>query len=126
MKTTRREILLTTTVPLAVGLPLAQPAVEAPYNAMGERVGEVSDHSTLIHTRLTKFAVRNANGFGFEPMKNSAQAQRMPADKRVEELEGACPGAAGRVRLLYGTNADLRNANAQCKNDKRGEGRQRN
>ena len=106
MKPTRREFLLAT----AAGLPLTQATAEAPYLAMGERVGEVSDHSALIHTRLTKFAERNANGLAFEPMKNSAQAQFAPADKSIDEFEGACPGAAGRVRLLYATNAELRRA----------------
>ena len=35
---------------------------------------------------------------------------KLPRDVRVEDLRGACPGAAGRVRLRYGTNADLSNA----------------
>ena len=113
MKTTRREFLLTTTaLQLTAQLAAAAPNTEAPFNTMGERVGEVTDHSALIHTRLTKFAARKADGFAFAPMKEGLQAQRMPADKRVEDLEGACPGAAGRVRLLYARNAELRRAKA--------------
>jgi alkaline phosphatase D len=112
MKTTRRDFLLTTATSLATGLPVMAETRIGPCNAMGERVGEVTHHSALVHTRLTKFAARNDKGFAFEPMKNSAAAQYAPADKRVEELEGACPGAAGRVRLLYATNAELRRAKA--------------
>ena len=113
MKTTRREFLLTTSaLPLTAQLVGAAQNAEAPFNAMGERVGEVTDHSAIIHTRLTKFATRNDKGFAFAPMKQANEAQFAPADKHVEELEGACPGASGRVRLLYATNAELRRAKA--------------
>ena len=36
----------------------------------------------------------------------------LPKGTRVQDLRGACPGAAGRVRLRYGTNADLTDARA--------------
>jgi alkaline phosphatase D len=108
MKTTRRDFLRASTLPLVARLAL--PDAEAPYNAMGERVGEVTPTSALIHTRLTAAPTRNASGYAFEPMKSSAEARRMPADKRVAELEGACPGTAGQVRLRYATNAELRRA----------------
>ena len=65
MKTTRRNFLLASALPLTAGINIAAPNAEAPYNAMGERVGEVTGHSALIHTRLTKFAARNANGPSF-------------------------------------------------------------
>ena len=38
---------------------------EAPYNALGERVGEVTSRSAIIHTRLTAQPVRNNRGYSF-------------------------------------------------------------
>src|SRR5688500_5673537 len=55
--------------------------------ATGVKVGEVSDTSAIVWLRLT------------------ANARPL-----AEELRGACPGAAGRVRLRYGTDARLAGA----------------
>jgi alkaline phosphatase D len=64
--------------------------------ASGVKVGEVTDTSAIVWTRLTAAAKRNEPGV---PFKDSAG--------NTSKLEGACPGAAGRVRLRYGTRVDL-------------------
>ncbi|MFN0120914.1 MAG: alkaline phosphatase D family protein [Blastocatellia bacterium] len=104
----RRDFLLASAAHLATGM--AATENETPHNAMGERLGEVTHNSAIVHTRLTLRALRNETGLSFPPMKNSQEAQFLPSAQRVDELEGACPGAAGRARLLLATNATLRNA----------------
>jgi alkaline phosphatase D len=64
-----------------------------------------------VWTRLTAASTRNNQGVvipGRANVPGAAQAVNVP----VEELEGACPGAAGRVRVRYGTRADLADAEA--------------
>ncbi|MGH9841505.1 MAG: alkaline phosphatase D family protein [Blastocatellia bacterium] len=109
MTLSRRNFLIASTTPLLVGAD----ADDAPHNAMGERIGEVTDRSAIIHTRLTAAPARNNQGHRFPGVTRKTPIKdlpRMPQGMRVEELEGACPGKAGRVRLLYGTRADLKGA----------------
>lgn len=91
-------------VPLATEELLAGGAVE-PRQATGVKVGEVSDTSAIVWLRLTAAAQHNARGawLGYK-------TRPLPSDMKVEQLKGACPGAPGRVRLRYGTTADLKNA----------------
>lgn len=86
----------------------AQEAAAA-RQATGVKVGEVSDTSAIVWMRHTRHAEHNAKGRSF-PRENRAAI--LPADVRIEDLRGACPGAAGRVRVRYGTNADLAGAKA--------------
>jgi alkaline phosphatase D len=73
--------------------------------ATGARVGEVTAESAVVWTRLTAHSTRNSDGVTFgEGDKEKAVAGP------VEKLEGACPGAAGRIRLRYGTREDLADA----------------
>jgi alkaline phosphatase D len=110
---TRREFLAAT----SVGLPataLAQASADgAPYNAMGERIGEVTDHSATIQTRLTATPARRSDGYNFPGITRKSPQDKLPGippGMTVADLEGCCPGRAGRARLLYGTRADLRGA----------------
>lgn len=106
---TRREFLASSAALPLIGLA----ADEAPFNAQGERIGEVTDHSALIHTRLTAAATRNNSGFSFPGVTRQDRREKlqvMPAGMTIAELEGACPGKAGRARLLYGQRADLSGA----------------
>lgn len=73
--------------------------------ATGTRVGEVTENSAIVWTRLTKEAVRNNDGLVIKKRRGTK-----PAHVAVSDLEGACDGAAGRVRLVYGTKEDLRDA----------------
>ena len=69
-------------------LPLA---AQESRQATGVRVGEVTPESALVWMRVTA---------------------PLPPNLRVEELEGACPGAPGRVRLRHSRREDLRDARA--------------
>src|SRR5262245_52076004 len=74
--------------------------------ATGVKVGEVTDRSAIVWMRVTAEAGPNVKGKDFPRGKPIL----LPKDVRVEDLRGACPGAAGRVRLRYSTRADLANA----------------
>jgi alkaline phosphatase D len=84
-----------------------------PFQAMGTRAGEVTDTTAIVWTRLTAAPVRNNGG--------TVIPQRVKGEKKpggpipqlaipAEQLEGACPGAPGRVQLRYGTREDLGDA----------------
>jgi alkaline phosphatase D len=79
-----------------------------PHQAMGTRAGEVTDTSAIIWTRLTAAPERNNSGVPMEGRiaRKEPQAIGVP----TAELEGACPGAPGRVRVRYATRADLADA----------------
>ncbi|WP_394796001.1 alkaline phosphatase D family protein [Armatimonas sp.] len=64
---------------------------EVAYQATGTRVGEPTATTAVVWVRLTA-------------------ATRKPGT--LADFEGACPGAAGRVRLRYGTREDLSGAQA--------------
>jgi alkaline phosphatase D len=71
----------------------AEPVADQARQATGTRVGEVTDTSAIVWTRLTSAARRNPEGAltGEEP----------------DRMEGACPPATGKVRLRYSTQKDL-------------------
>jgi alkaline phosphatase D len=70
--------------------------------ATGVRVGEVSENSALVWMRLTAKASRKSDGV---PPKETPLKNAEP-----DTLEGACPGAPGKVRLRYGVSEDLAGA----------------
>jgi len=81
------------------------------HQATGTRNGDVTSDSAIIWTRLTRNPVRNNEGVPIPNLTDDANHQGSKAELAtvpVEQLEGACPGAAGRIRLRYGTDADLR------------------
>lgn len=124
MNSISRRHFLETTVVLAIGLPLAGRAESAgPQQALGTRAGEVTDSTAIVWTRLTKSDARNARGVQFfaKGKGRKAQAQpEIPAD--VSQIEGACPGIAGRVRIRYGLEEDLSDAAATDWADVTGDG----
>lgn len=73
-------------------------AGEESRQATGVKVGEVTHDSAIVWMRLTRNATRTAGTKNF----NSAAL--------VEPLDGACPGAAGKVRLRFAPAADLAGA----------------
>ncbi len=85
-----------------------------PFQAMGTRAGEVTDTTALVWTRLTRHPVRNNGGIVVPPREKAKKGEPAPKHPQVtvpvEQLEGACPGAPGRVRLRYGTREDLSDA----------------
>jgi alkaline phosphatase D len=113
-----RRSFLSSTSQVAVGSLVAanawSPMAEAAdssteaHQAMSTRVGEVTDSSAIVWTRLTAHPTRNNEGLnvGGRVNRNNPVAVTVP----VEQLEGACPGAAGRIRLRYGLKQDLSDA----------------
>ncbi|MBA2117571.1 alkaline phosphatase D family protein [Bremerella alba] len=71
--------------------------VHSVYQATGLRIGEVTPTSAIVWTRLTKNSERNNDGVVFTKRGKSKEALKTPA----EEIEGACPGQPGKIRLLY-------------------------
>ncbi len=83
----------------------------AVYQAMGTRVGEVTETSAIVWTRLTAAEKRNNDGLVIPGRAQNYKEGNLPEVKvPVEQLEGACPGASGDVRVRYGTDKTLKNA----------------
>jgi len=80
-----------------------------PHQAMGTRTGEVTDNSAIIWVRLTTASVRN-NAGKLIPGRVKQGAERPAITVPVDQLEGACSGAPGNVRLRYGIKMDLSDA----------------
>ncbi|MBI1249179.1 alkaline phosphatase [bacterium] len=78
----------------------------ASHQATGLRFGEVTPTSAIVWTRLTKNSTRNNDGVVFKKRGKSEEALSMPA----EQIEGACPGMPGEIRLVYGTKPDYSDA----------------
>ncbi|MCB1091580.1 MAG: alkaline phosphatase D family protein, partial [Verrucomicrobiae bacterium] len=109
---TRRRFVRDTAL-ISATLPWVRPAGAAGddlpiHQATGTRVGEATDHSAIVWVRLTEYTERNHQGKVFPGKVNG----KKPAvvDVPVADIEGACPGMAGRVRLRYGLTEDLANA----------------
>jgi alkaline phosphatase D len=62
------------------------------------KVGEVTDTSAIVWVRLTKSAERVADE---TPRPSRVRKTGEKATEPVETLPGACPGAAGRIRLRF-------------------------
>ena len=82
----------------------AEPA--ALHQATGVKVGEVTTDSARIWVRRTALPERKHDGV----VRRGRPASRPVAPAEVDQLEGACPGTAGRVRVRYGTSEDLADA----------------
>ncbi|HRJ07315.1 MAG TPA: alkaline phosphatase D family protein [Prosthecobacter sp.] len=102
----RESAVFSATWPLACRA-LAVPA-PATHQATGVRVGEATDHSAIVWVRLTENGERNNEGFVFP--KKGKKAKPVPVNLPVKDIEGACPGMAGRLRLRYGLKVDLSDA----------------
>lgn len=90
-----------------------------PFLATGIKIGEVAQTSAIVWVRLTKRDQRvgagaplpdilylNKQTGEYEPRKGSSRASKTPRvvypdGSGIEMIEGAVPGAAGRVRLNY-------------------------
>ncbi len=94
---------------------------DGPYQATGIRIGEVTDNSAIIWTRLTRHPERvgaeaplpkilyreSETGALLDKPKGgrsgSTPVVRFPDGSTIETIEGAVPGAPGKVRVLYRT-----------------------
>ena len=113
---TRREFVAGSSAAAAAliaGRPVVGADVAGPFQAMGTRPGEVTDTTAIVWTRLTAARTRNNAGVVI-PKRAKDEAKRGKSESKVtvpvDELAGACPGAAGRVRLRYGIREDLSDA----------------
>jgi alkaline phosphatase D len=68
----------------------------------------VTTDSAMIWVRLTARSERNREGI----VRRGKPAKHLDPGVGVDQLEGSCPGMAGRVRVRYGTAEDLSNATA--------------
>ncbi|MBA4188867.1 MAG: alkaline phosphatase [Planctomycetaceae bacterium] len=97
---------------IAAGLPAVAPAADPPTHrqASGVKVGEVTESTAIVWTRLTAGVGRNDDGTKI--VGKSVKEDSPLADAEVRKLHGACPGGAGRVRVRYGSKPDLVDAKA--------------
>ena len=68
---------------------------------MGIRIGEVTQTSAIIWTRVTKNAERNMNGYRDPAKREPRVDEYTPLSIAIEDREGAMPGTTGQVRLSY-------------------------
>ncbi|MBM3877877.1 MAG: alkaline phosphatase [Verrucomicrobia bacterium] len=107
----RRFLRATSAVAVAGAFPSASAAQPGggPHQATGKRVGEATDTSAIVWTRLTRNRERNNAGLAFN-QKKVDRKNLAKVTVPVGEIEGACPGAPGRVRVRFGLRADLSDA----------------
>jgi alkaline phosphatase D len=110
---TRRDFLAASAgtvllLPQAASVAGSAPASAGPYQATGTRVGEADQDSAIVWIRLTKNQDRNNQGVVFS--SDFDRRDIRPTSIPPEQIEGSCPGMAGRVRLLYGLREDLSDA----------------
>jgi alkaline phosphatase D len=113
---TRREFVVESSLAVAVvaGAGSALLAADRPAGsrqATGVRVGEISDTSAIVRVRITAHETRNNKGLLIPGRANGKKPEQLAkVTVPVEELEGACPGAAGLCRVRYGTMENLGDA----------------
>jgi len=92
---------------------------EGPYQATGIKIGEVTDSSAIVWTRLTQRSERIGSEapmpkvFYRDPETGTKSERRgsgrpdrkplveFPDGSTIETIEGAAPGAAGKVKVFY-------------------------
>ena len=87
---------------------------EGPYFGNGVRNGWADQHSIVIWTRLTKTPNLNLTGQKFTEIDHSEYRKypvttpdefyrnaQVPENLSLEDMEGACPGIKGEVKLSY-------------------------
>jgi len=90
---------------LLIGL-LAGSSGRAAHLAQGFRVGEVTQSSAIVWTRVTRTAKRNQSGVR-EPKKRTRRQERyIPSTINVNDRQGMVPGMVGQVRVLYRSAQD--------------------
>src|SRR5262245_22067715 len=103
----RRDFLYQTALAGLAGTVRSSLAMDAPDSrqATGVKVGEVSDSSAIAWMRLTAVGARRSDG-----VLRKGQPKPVPADLKIGDLEGSCPGAPGRVRFVLSTSENLAGA----------------
>jgi alkaline phosphatase D len=93
---------------LVAAMRASEPDASAARQASGVKVGEVTDTTAIVWTRLTADAERKNHGLAITGRVGKGGPR--PVTVPVDELEGACPGAEGRIRVRYSTSEDLKDA----------------
>lgn len=75
--------------------------------AMGLRVGEVTQKSAIVWTRITRDAERNWDGYRAPSKRVPKANEYTPSEIKIADRDGASPGAPGQVRLIISENADF-------------------
>jgi alkaline phosphatase D len=102
----RREFLATGAAVAVACAPGGAVDAGTPHLASGVKVGEVTDSAAILWARLTAASSRTTGKrLTGRPKKDAA-----PTAEDVAKAEGACPGAAGRIRVRFGTKPDLADA----------------
>lgn len=81
------------------------PIAAAQHLGMGFRVGEVTQDSAIVWTRVTKNKERNWNGYREPKKREQRRNEFIPPKVKVEDRQGEMPGAVGTVRIVYGVAA---------------------
>ncbi|QDU29138.1 Phospholipase D precursor [Anatilimnocola aggregata] len=106
-----RRGFLATSAGTALALQVAEASAaekDQPRQATGSRVGEITPTSAIVWARLTKHSTRNNKGLILRG--RGKEQETAPTELSPAEIEGACPGAAGQVRVRYGTEIALSDA----------------
>ena len=80
----------------------------ATFLANGIKVGDVTQSSAIVWTRLTQHPELKRDGFAFPEIRGRdepSEAQQLQGHA-LEEMEGAVPGAVGEVRFVYWVNGE--------------------
>jgi alkaline phosphatase D len=77
---------------------------------MGFRVGEVTQDSAIVWTRITSSKVRNWDGYRDPQKREPREDEYVPSKIAVADREGEIGGAAGDVRVVVSTHADFSDA----------------
>lgn len=80
-----------------------------PYQANGVKIGEVTQTSAIIWTRLTKNPERLTNGIPFPDVDSKRDEKGrhlyppplLPEGVALDQMQDSVPGAPGEVRVLY-------------------------
>lgn len=95
---------------LFAGIEARSETANTPYQANGVKVGEVTQTSAIVWTRLTKIPERRNHGYVLTKddefkmhnvPKNAATSKKYPEDVNLVDMYGATPGVTGEVRLTY-------------------------
>jgi alkaline phosphatase D len=79
------------------------------FMANGMKIGDVTQTSAMLWTRLTQHPELKRDGFSFPELKRKdepSEAQQLQGHA-LEEMQGAVPGASGEARFLYWADGEL-------------------
>ncbi len=115
----RRIAMVVLTVTLLAACGCGRSLSDGPYQATGIRIGEVTDNSAILWTRLTRHPGRVGSQAPMPTIRyrdsktgtlldkpgggrrDLVPVVQFPNDSTIDTIEGAVPGVPGRVRVLY-------------------------